>query len=72
MTKKNILCYNAYYYPSGNLHIGHAYTTVACDALTRYKKLSGYDTFFLTGTDEHGQKNSTKSARKRYFRTSLC
>lgn len=44
------------YYPSDNLHIGHTYTTVAADSLKRYKKLQGYDTFFVTGTDEHGQK----------------
>ncbi|UOF91796.1 methionine--tRNA ligase [Fodinisporobacter ferrooxydans] len=44
------------YYPSDKLHIGHAYTTVACDAMARYKRLRGYDTWFLTGTDEHGQK----------------
>lgn len=44
------------YYPSDKLHIGHAYTTVAADAMTRFKKLQGYDTYFLTGTDEHGQK----------------
>lgn len=44
------------YYPSDKLHIGHAYTTVAADAIVRYKRMLGYDTFFLTGTDEHGQK----------------
>lgn len=44
------------YYPSGNLHIGHAYTTVAGDAITRYKRMRGYDVMYLTGTDEHGQK----------------
>src|SRR3954451_22099831 len=44
------------YYPSGNLHIGHAYTTVAADAMARYKRLRGYDVMYLTGTDEHGQK----------------
>lgn len=44
------------YYPNDNLHIGHAYTTVVADALARYKKTTGYDTRFLTGTDEHGQK----------------
>ncbi len=44
------------YYPSDNLHIGHAYTTVAADALARYHRLIGRDVFFLTGTDEHGQK----------------
>ena len=49
------------YYPSGNLHIGHAYTTVASDALARYKRLRGYDVMFLTGTDEHGQKIQEKA-----------
>ncbi|MGM0445845.1 MAG: methionine--tRNA ligase [Bacillota bacterium] len=44
------------YYPSDRLHIGHAYTTVAADSITRYKKMQGYDTMFLTGSDEHGQK----------------
>ena len=49
------------YYPSGKLHIGNAYTTIACDVLARYKRLKGYDTFYLTGTDEHGQKIETKA-----------
>lgn len=44
------------YYPSGKLHIGNAYTTIFCDALTRYKKLNGFETFYLTGMDEHGKK----------------
>ncbi|SFS87065.1 methionyl-tRNA synthetase [Marininema halotolerans] len=44
------------YYPNDNLHIGHAYTTVAGDAMARYKRLRGYDVMYLTGTDEHGQK----------------
>lgn len=44
------------YYPSGRLHIGNAYSTLASDAIARYKRLMGYDVFFLTGTDEHGQK----------------
>ena len=44
------------YYPSGKFHIGSAYTTCLCDSIIRYKKLKGYDTRFLTGTDEHGQK----------------
>lgn len=44
------------YYPSDKLHIGHAYTTVAADAMTRYKRQRGYDAYFLTGTDEHGLK----------------
>jgi methionyl-tRNA synthetase len=49
------------YYPSGNLHIGHAYTTVAGDALARYKRMRGYDVMYLTGTDEHGQKIQRKA-----------
>ncbi|QQZ11348.1 methionine--tRNA ligase [Heyndrickxia vini] len=49
------------YYPSGNLHIGHAYTTVAGDAMARYKRLRGYDVMYLTGTDEHGQKIQRKA-----------
>lgn len=44
------------YYPSDKLHIGHSYTTVAADAMSRFKRLTGYDVMFLTGTDEHGQK----------------
>lgn len=44
------------YYPSGKWHLGHSYTTVCCDAIARYKRLTGYDVFMLTGTDEHGQK----------------
>lgn len=49
------------YYPSGNLHIGHCYCTVAADAIARYKRLKGYDVMFLTGTDEHGQKIQDKA-----------
>ncbi len=47
------------YYPSSNLHIGHTYCTVMADAMARFKRLSGYDVHFLTGTDEHGQKIQT-------------
>ncbi|MCI9596925.1 MAG: methionine--tRNA ligase [Firmicutes bacterium] len=47
------------YYPSSNLHIGHTYCTVMADAMARFKRLSGYDVRFLTGTDEHGQKIQT-------------
>jgi len=50
------------YYPSDRLHIGHAYTTTAADAISRYKKLRGFDTMFLTGSDEHGQKIERKAA----------
>src|SRR5690625_1149714 len=49
------------YYPSGNLHIGHAYSTVAGDAIARYKRMRGYDVYYLTGTDEHGQKIQRKA-----------
>ena len=49
------------YYPSSNLHIGHAYCTVATDTMARYKRLQGYDVCFLTGTDEHGQKIEDKA-----------
>ena len=52
------------YYTSDKLHIGHSYTTVACDALARYKRMQGYDVMFLTGTDEHGQKIQDKAADK--------
>ncbi|ELK48334.1 methionine--tRNA ligase [Halobacillus sp. ACCC02827] len=52
------------YYPSGNLHIGHAYTTVAGDAMARYKRLQGYEVMYLTGTDEHGQKIQRKAEEK--------
>ena len=44
------------YYPSANLHIGHAYCTVMADTMVRYKRMQGYETYFLTGSDEHGQK----------------
>ncbi|MBQ4155380.1 MAG: methionine--tRNA ligase, partial [Clostridia bacterium] len=50
------------YYPSGNPHIGHCYTTVACDSIARYKRMQGYDVMFLTGTDEHGQKIEEKAS----------
>ena len=49
------------YYPSGDPHIGHCYTTVACDSIARYKRMQGYDVMFLTGTDEHGQKIEEKA-----------
>ena len=49
------------YYASGDLHIGHCYTTVICDAISRFKRMNGYDVFYLTGTDEHGQKVEQKA-----------
>ncbi|CEI80244.1 Methionine--tRNA ligase [Oceanobacillus oncorhynchi] len=52
------------YYPSGKLHIGSAYTTIACDTMARYKRLLGFDVFYLTGSDEHGQKIEQKAAEQ--------
>ena len=54
--KKSYYITTPIYYPSDNLHIGHAYTTVAADCMARFKRMQGYDVFYLTGTDEHGQK----------------
>ena len=54
--KKSFYVTTPIYYPSGNLHIGHTYTTVAADAIARFKRFCGYDVKFLTGTDEHGEK----------------
>ncbi|AWD61609.1 methionine--tRNA ligase [Limosilactobacillus reuteri] len=51
------------YYPSGKLHIGNSYTTIACDAEARFKRLMGYDVFYLTGTDEHGLKIEQKAEK---------
>lgn len=62
--KKTFYITTPIYYPSGNLHIGHAYTTVAGDAMARYKRLRGYDVMYLTGTDEHGQKIQRKAEEK--------
>ncbi|MBU5308458.1 methionine--tRNA ligase [Clostridioides mangenotii] len=56
MSKKSFYVTTPIYYPSGRLHIGHTYTTVAADAIARYKRFCGYDVKFLTGTDEHGEK----------------
>ena len=56
MSKKTFYVTTPIYYPSSKLHIGHTYTTVAADAIARYKRVTGYDVWFLTGTDEHGQK----------------
>ena len=60
--KKTYYITTPIYYPSGNMTIGHTYTTVAADTMARFKKLQGYDTYFLTGTDEHGQKIEKKAA----------
>ena len=60
--KKTYYITTPIYYPSGNMTIGHTYTTVAADTMTRFRKLQGFDTYFLTGTDEHGQKIEKKAA----------
>ena len=62
MSKPTFYLTTPIYYPSGNMHIGHTYTTVAADTMIRFKKMTGYDTYFLTGTDEHGQKIERKAA----------
>jgi len=62
MSQKTFYITTPIYYPSGNMTIGHTYTTVAADTMTRFKKMQGYDTYFLTGTDEHGQKIEKKAA----------
>jgi methionyl-tRNA synthetase len=59
--KKTFYITTPIYYPSASLHIGHAYCTVATDAIARYKRQRGYDVFFLTGSDEHGQKIERKA-----------
>ncbi len=61
MENKKFYITTPIYYPSDKLHIGHTYSTVQADAISRYKRLRGYDTFFLTGTDEHGQKIEDKA-----------
>lgn len=62
--KKSFYLTTPIYYPSDKLHIGHAYTTVAGDAMARYKRLCGFDVMYLTGTDEHGQKIQRKAEEK--------
>ena len=62
MEKKTYYITTPIYYPSGNMTVGHTYTTVAADTMARFKKMQGYDTYFLTGTDEHGQKIEKKAA----------
>ncbi|MBW9146379.1 methionine--tRNA ligase [Clostridium sp. CM027] len=64
MTKKTFYITTPIYYPSAKLHIGNTYTTVAADAIARFKRLTGYDVMFLTGTDEHGQKIQRIAAEK--------
>ena len=64
MKEKTFYITTPIYYPSDKLHIGHSYTTVAADAMARYKRARGFDVMFLTGTDEHGQKIQRKAEEK--------
>ena len=64
MEKKSFYITTPIYYPSARLHIGHAYCTTVADTIARFKRLAGYDVFFLTGSDEHGQKIQRSAAEK--------
>ncbi|HBF4502259.1 TPA: class I tRNA ligase family protein, partial [Clostridioides difficile] len=61
MSKPSFYVTTPIYYPSGGLHIGHTYSTVAADTIARFKRFCGYDVKFLTGTDEHGEKIQKKA-----------
>ena len=69
--KKTFYITTPIYYPSGKFHIGTAYTTVASDAMARYKRLRGYDVRFLTGMDEHGKKYRKKRKKQDYRRKNM-
>ncbi len=77
---KNFYVTTPIYYVNGDPHVGSAYTTIAADVIARYKKTMGYDVFFLTGTDEHGQKierllnkkDTTPQEVDRYNGTKIC
>ena len=64
MTKQPFYITTPIYYPSDNLHIGHAYCTTIADTIARYQRLQGKEVFFLTGSDEHGQKIQRKAQEK--------
>ena len=72
MERKKFYITTPIYYPSDKLHIGHTYCTVATDAMARYKRLTGCDVLFLTGTDEHGQKIEDKAKEVRRFPQGVC
>ena len=61
MNNKKYYITTPIYYPSANFHIGHCYTTIIADSIARFKRLQGYDVFFLTGSDEHGLKIENKA-----------
>jgi methionyl-tRNA synthetase len=64
MDKKTFYITTPLYYPSGKWHLGHSYTTVCCDAIARFRRKQGYDVFYLTGTDEHGQKIAERASQQ--------
>ena len=66
MTRNNYYITTPIYYPSAKPHIGHAYSSIVADVIARFKRLDGYDVFFLTGTDEHGLKiqNAAKANKQ--------
>lgn len=72
MAKPTFYITTPIYYPSDKLHIGNTYTTVAADAMTRFKRQTGYDAYFLTGTDEHGQKIERKAEAARKTPKAFC
>lgn len=63
--KKKLYITTPIYYPSGKPHIGHAYTTVLADVIARYKRAIGYDVFFQTGLDEHGEKIANTALKQK-------
>jgi len=65
MNEKYFYITTPIYYPSNILHLGHAYTTTIADVLVRYKRSQGYQVFFLTGSDEHGQKIAKAASAKK-------
>ena len=75
MDNKNYYITTPIYYPSGNPHMGHAYTSIVADVFARFKRLDGYNVFFLTGTDEHGLKiqkaAEANNQNQRIFATTL-
>ena len=64
MDNKNYYITTPIYYPSGNPHMGHAYSSIIADVFARFKRLDGYNVFFLTGTDEHGLKIQKMQQKK--------
>ena len=72
MTNKNFYITTPIYYPSGNPHMGHAYSSIIADVIARFKKFEGYDVMFLTGTDEHGLKIQREAEKNGYTPKEFC